>query len=114
MDLWQGEASAGIALQPWCGWDAREQSPFLRAEDTGACTQERLSLLCRVSQSHPWPEVQISLSVIPAVCLFPPADPDSQLYDMGYTPEEEAPACPDEFDDFVTFEASVSSLHSHK
>ncbi|KAI1233909.1 Rab11 family-interacting protein 3, partial [Lamprotornis superbus] len=27
-------------------------------------------------------------------------DPDSQLYDMGYTPEEEAPACPDEFDDF--------------
>ncbi|NWY45594.1 RFIP3 protein, partial [Sylvia atricapilla] len=32
-------------------------------------------------------------------------DPDSQLYDMGYTPEEEAPACPDEFDDFVTFEA---------
>ncbi|NXV23222.1 RFIP3 protein, partial [Cepphus grylle] len=35
-------------------------------------------------------------------------DPDSQLYDMGYTPEEEAPACPDEFDDFVTFEASMS------
>ncbi|NWY67059.1 RFIP3 protein, partial [Erithacus rubecula] len=33
-------------------------------------------------------------------------DPDSQLYDMGYTPEEEAPACPDEFDDFVTFEAT--------
>ncbi|NXH14013.1 RFIP3 protein, partial [Bucco capensis] len=32
-------------------------------------------------------------------------DPDSQLYDMGYTPEEETPACPDEFDDFVTFEA---------
>ncbi|XP_010134583.1 PREDICTED: rab11 family-interacting protein 3, partial [Buceros rhinoceros silvestris] len=32
--------------------------------------------------------------------------PDSQLYDMGYTPEEEAPACPDEFDDFVTFEAN--------
>ncbi|NXP04763.1 RFIP3 protein, partial [Thinocorus orbignyianus] len=28
-------------------------------------------------------------------------DPDSQLYDMGYTPEEEAPACSDEFDDFV-------------
>ncbi|NWZ18529.1 RFIP3 protein, partial [Asarcornis scutulata] len=28
-------------------------------------------------------------------------DPDSQLYDMGYTPEEEAPACPDEFDDFA-------------
>ncbi|XP_050762038.1 rab11 family-interacting protein 3 isoform X1 [Gymnogyps californianus] len=25
---------------------------------------------------------------------------------MGYTPEEEAPACPDEFDDFVTFEAN--------
>ncbi|NWX90310.1 RFIP3 protein, partial [Nothoprocta pentlandii] len=34
-------------------------------------------------------------------------DPDSQLYDMGYTPEEEASACPDEFDDFVTFEAST-------
>ncbi|NXD12497.1 RFIP3 protein, partial [Nothocercus nigrocapillus] len=33
-------------------------------------------------------------------------DPDSQLYDMGYTPEEEASACPDEFDDFVTFEAT--------
>uniref|UniRef100_A0A8D2QSJ9 RAB11 family interacting protein 3 n=1 Tax=Zosterops lateralis melanops TaxID=1220523 RepID=A0A8D2QSJ9_ZOSLA len=33
-------------------------------------------------------------------------DPDSQLYDMGYPPEEEAPACPDEFDDFVTFEAN--------
>ncbi|XP_071617193.1 rab11 family-interacting protein 3 isoform X3 [Heliangelus exortis] len=33
-------------------------------------------------------------------------DPDSQLYDMGYTPEEEASACPDEFDDFVTFEAN--------
>ncbi|KAM6054622.1 rab11 family-interacting protein 3 isoform 1-T1 [Chlamydotis macqueenii] len=33
-------------------------------------------------------------------------DPDSHLYDMGYTPEEEAPACPDEFDDFVTFEAN--------
>lgn len=44
------------------------------------------------------------------VCLFSlPADPDSQLYDMGYPPEEEAPACPDEFDDFVTFEASMSS-----
>ncbi|NXA41548.1 RFIP3 protein, partial [Eudromia elegans] len=28
-------------------------------------------------------------------------DPDSQLYDMGYTPEEEASACPDEFDDFA-------------
>ncbi|NWS74248.1 RFIP3 protein, partial [Crotophaga sulcirostris] len=36
-------------------------------------------------------------------------DPDSQLYDMGYSPEEEAPACPDEFDDFVTFEASMSA-----
>ncbi|NXD44662.1 RFIP3 protein, partial [Copsychus sechellarum] len=41
-------------------------------------------------------------------------DPDSQLYDMGYTPEEEALACPDEFDDFVTFEASMGSGHSHK
>ncbi|NXT70782.1 RFIP3 protein, partial [Chaetops frenatus] len=38
-------------------------------------------------------------------------DPDSQLYDMGYTPEEEAPACPDEFDDFVTFEASMGSAN---
>ncbi|NXD31013.1 RFIP3 protein, partial [Spelaeornis formosus] len=38
-------------------------------------------------------------------------DPDSQLYDMGYTPEEEAPACPDDFDDFVTFEASMSSAN---
>ncbi|NWZ55960.1 RFIP3 protein, partial [Haliaeetus albicilla] len=38
-------------------------------------------------------------------------DPDSQLYDMGYTPEEEAPACPDEFDDFVTFEASISAAN---
>ncbi|NXJ98111.1 RFIP3 protein, partial [Corythaixoides concolor] len=37
-------------------------------------------------------------------------DPDSQLYDMGYTPEEEAPACPDEFDDFVTFEASANEV----
>lgn len=46
--------------------------------------------------------------------FFPPADPDSQLYDMGYTPEEETPACPDEFDDFVTFEASMSSVRSHQ
>ncbi|NXD66763.1 RFIP3 protein, partial [Eolophus roseicapillus] len=38
-------------------------------------------------------------------------DPDSQLYDMGYTPEEEAPTCPDEFDDFVTFEASMSAAN---
>ncbi|NXX97321.1 RFIP3 protein, partial [Centropus bengalensis] len=38
-------------------------------------------------------------------------DPDSQLYDMGYSPEEEAPACPDEFDDFVTFEASTKRGH---
>ncbi|OXB74462.1 UNVERIFIED_CONTAM: hypothetical protein H355_001844 [Colinus virginianus] len=37
-------------------------------------------------------------------------DPDSQLYDMGYTPEEETPACPDEFDDFVTFEASANEV----
>lgn len=58
--------------------------------------------------------VQIFLLVIPSVCLFPPADPDSQLYDMGYTPEEEASACPDEFDDFVTFEASMSSVHSRQ
>lgn len=33
---------------------------------------------------------------------------------MGYTPEEEAPACPDEFDDFVTFEASMSAVNSRK
>lgn len=46
--------------------------------------------------------------------LFSSADPDSQLYDMGYTPEEEAPACPDEFDDFVTFEASMSAVGSHR
>ncbi|NXS52376.1 RFIP3 protein, partial [Brachypteracias leptosomus] len=41
-------------------------------------------------------------------------DPDSQLYDMGYTPEEEAPACPDEFDDFVTFEASKSAAGANE
>ncbi|XP_040539171.1 rab11 family-interacting protein 3 isoform X6 [Gallus gallus] len=40
------------------------------------------------------------------LCHGQQQDPDSQLYDMGYTPEEEAPACPDEFDDFVTFEAN--------
>ncbi|XP_067390150.1 rab11 family-interacting protein 3 isoform X2 [Emydura macquarii macquarii] len=33
-------------------------------------------------------------------------DSDSQLYDMGYTNEEEPSVCPDEFDDFVTFEAN--------
>lgn len=33
---------------------------------------------------------------------------------MGYTPEEEAPACPDEFDDFVTFEASMSIAISRR
>lgn len=44
--------------------------------------------------------------------FFPSADPDSQLYDMGYTPEEEAPACPDEFDDFVTFEASTNAANT--
>uniref|UniRef100_A0A7M4FRZ5 Rab11 family-interacting protein 3 n=1 Tax=Crocodylus porosus TaxID=8502 RepID=A0A7M4FRZ5_CROPO len=33
-------------------------------------------------------------------------DPDSQLYDMGYAQEEDPPTCPDEFDDFVTFEAN--------
>lgn len=46
--------------------------------------------------------------------MFSSADPDSQLYDMGYTPEEEAPACPDEFDDFVTFEASMSPVNACK
>ncbi|XP_030066970.1 rab11 family-interacting protein 3 isoform X4 [Microcaecilia unicolor] len=33
-------------------------------------------------------------------------DPDLQLYDMGYSPEEDPPACADEFDDFVVFEAN--------
>ncbi|XP_019348646.2 rab11 family-interacting protein 3 isoform X3 [Alligator mississippiensis] len=33
-------------------------------------------------------------------------DPDNQLYDMGYAQEEDPPTCPDEFDDFVTFEAN--------
>ncbi|XP_065268348.1 rab11 family-interacting protein 3 isoform X1 [Emys orbicularis] len=33
-------------------------------------------------------------------------DSDSQLYEMGYTHEEEPSVCPDEFDDFVTFEAN--------
>ncbi|XP_066496666.1 rab11 family-interacting protein 3 isoform X2 [Tiliqua scincoides] len=34
------------------------------------------------------------------------ADPDSQLCSMGYTHDEPPPSCPDEFDDFVTFEAN--------
>ncbi|XP_028904770.2 rab11 family-interacting protein 3 isoform X3 [Ornithorhynchus anatinus] len=34
------------------------------------------------------------------------ADPESQLYDIGYTQDEDPPACPDEFDDFVTYEAN--------
>uniref|UniRef100_A0A8D0L1V2 Rab11 family-interacting protein 3 n=1 Tax=Sphenodon punctatus TaxID=8508 RepID=A0A8D0L1V2_SPHPU len=33
-------------------------------------------------------------------------DSDSQLYGMGYAQEEEPSVCPDEFDDFVTFEAN--------
>lgn len=33
-------------------------------------------------------------------------DPDSQLCTMGYTHDEPPPACPDEFDDFVAFEAN--------
>nr|XP_006113927.1 rab11 family-interacting protein 3 isoform X2 [Pelodiscus sinensis] len=33
-------------------------------------------------------------------------DSNSQRYEMGYTREEETPVCPDEFDDFVTFEAN--------
>ncbi|XP_028904771.2 rab11 family-interacting protein 3 isoform X4 [Ornithorhynchus anatinus] len=33
-------------------------------------------------------------------------DPESQLYDIGYTQDEDPPACPDEFDDFVTYEAN--------
>ncbi|XP_007499258.1 rab11 family-interacting protein 3 isoform X2 [Monodelphis domestica] len=32
-------------------------------------------------------------------------DPESQLYDIGYV-QEDSPACPDEFDDFVTYEAN--------
>ncbi|XP_031801565.1 rab11 family-interacting protein 3 isoform X3 [Sarcophilus harrisii] len=32
-------------------------------------------------------------------------DPESQLYDIGYV-QEDPPACPDEFDDFVTYEAN--------
>ncbi|XP_061455319.1 rab11 family-interacting protein 3 isoform X3 [Rhineura floridana] len=34
------------------------------------------------------------------------ADPDNQLCTMGYTHDELPTACPDEFDDFVTFEAN--------
>lgn len=100
--------------QPWCRWGAWGQSPFLRAAGTGASTRK----FCPTAATSPKPtlgvRVQVSLWVIAAVCFFPRADPDSQLYDMGYTPEEEAPACPDEFDDFVTFEASMSSVRSHK
>ncbi|XP_039205851.1 rab11 family-interacting protein 3 isoform X2 [Crotalus tigris] len=33
-------------------------------------------------------------------------DPDSQLCPMGYTPDDPPPACADEFDDFVTYEAN--------
>ncbi|XP_069502995.1 rab11 family-interacting protein 3 isoform X2 [Ambystoma mexicanum] len=33
-------------------------------------------------------------------------DPDHQLYDMGYCAEDDHPGCPDEFDDFATFEAN--------
>ncbi|XP_072457807.1 rab11 family-interacting protein 3 isoform X1 [Notamacropus eugenii] len=32
-------------------------------------------------------------------------DPESQLYDIGYV-QEDSHACPDEFDDFVTYEAN--------
>ncbi|XP_054848803.1 rab11 family-interacting protein 3 isoform X2 [Eublepharis macularius] len=34
------------------------------------------------------------------------AEPDNQLCTMGYTHEESPSACPDEFDDFVTYEAN--------
>lgn len=68
---------------------------------------------CHVSQSRPSLEGVRFLLVI-LFHFFDFADPDSQLYDMGYTPEEEAPACPDEFDDFVTFEASMSAVNSCK
>ncbi|XP_078519175.1 rab11 family-interacting protein 3 isoform X1 [Lissotriton helveticus] len=33
-------------------------------------------------------------------------DSDHQLYDMGYSAEDDHPVCPDEFDDFATFEAN--------
>ncbi|XP_070617115.1 rab11 family-interacting protein 3 isoform X2 [Erythrolamprus reginae] len=33
-------------------------------------------------------------------------DPESQLCPMGYTPDEPPPACADEFDDFVAYEAN--------
>ncbi|XP_026559953.1 rab11 family-interacting protein 3 isoform X4 [Pseudonaja textilis] len=33
-------------------------------------------------------------------------DPDSQLCPLGYTPDETPPACADEFDDFVAYEAN--------
>ncbi|XP_025047381.1 rab11 family-interacting protein 3-like [Alligator sinensis] len=39
-------------------------------------------------------------------------DPDNQLYDMGYTQEEDPPTCPDEFDDFVTFEVLLQLCNS--
>ncbi|XP_043945264.1 rab11 family-interacting protein 3-like isoform X2 [Protopterus annectens] len=33
-------------------------------------------------------------------------DPDSQLYDMGYSNEEDSPVCIDDFDEFVTYESN--------
>lgn len=111
-DLCQGAATP-VALHPSWRWDAWKQRAFLNAEGTGMCKRKFTSFCCRGSQSRPSFEGERFLLVI--LCLlFSSADPDSQLYDMGYTPEEEAPACPDEFDDFVTFEASMSAVTSGK
>ena len=43
---------------------------------------------------------------LPLSRLLSPADPDSPLCSVTPAPDEELPACPEEFDDFVTFEAS--------
>ena len=40
--------------------------------------------------------------------VFSPAESDGQLCGVAPAQDEEPPACPDEFDDFVTFEASGS------
>ena len=41
-----------------------------------------------------------------SVWVFSPAESDGQLCGVAPAQDEEPPACPDEFDDFVTFEAS--------
>lgn len=91
-------------------WGAWRQGSFLNTEGTSGCRRKFLSFCCCISQSCPSFGGEGFLSVI--LFFFPSADPDSQLYDMGYTPEEEAPACPDEFDDFVTFEASTNAANT--